>query len=80
MAREKLKVGFPDAAADYKISDGDDFRVTIRAKDFPNSGENGQFRVYAVYGDITKPARLQKAIENLLIERGIQRREIVINL
>lgn len=80
MGQAQRKAAFVNSAADYKISDGDDFKVTINAKDFPDAGEHGQFRVYKVYGDITKPERLRKAIENLLIERGIERREIQINL
>lgn len=77
MANTKLKTGFSDSAADYKISDGDDFRVTINAKDFPKAGE---FRVYRVWGDITKPKRLEAAIRNLLIERGVGERTIKVSL
>lgn len=80
MGRAALRQGFSAGTADYNISDGDDFRVQIRAKDFPDAGPNGEFRVYRVDGDITKPARLKAAICNLLISRGVDRRRIVINL
>lgn len=74
-----VRTGFGNGTATYKINDGDDFKVDIRAKDFPNAGPNGEFRVYTVWGDVTKPERLQRAVENLLIERGVERRRIIIN-
>lgn len=70
------KTAFVGSASDYDIVDGD-FRVTINAKDFP---EKDVFRVYRVYGDITKPDRLQAAIGNLLVERGVQSRKIEVSL
>lgn len=77
MARAQRKAAFVESAADYKISDGDDFRVTINAKDFP---QQGHFRVYRVYGDITQPERLHRAINNLLTERGVGNRRITVAL
>jgi hypothetical protein len=71
---------FPDAAADYRISDGEDFTVTVNAKDFPKAGPDGEFRVYRVYGDVTKPRRLEAALGNLLASRGVQRRAIRVSL
>lgn len=68
---------FPDAAADYQVADGEDFRVRINAKDFPARGE---FRVYRVWGDVTKPARLKAAIGNLLAERGVAERRVRVSL
>lgn len=71
------KAAFVDSAADYKISDGDDFRVTINAKDFP---ARQVFRVYRVFGDITQPERLHRAINNLLTERGVGNRRIKVSI
>lgn len=78
MGRAALKEGFSAGTSDYKVQ-ADDYIATIRAKDFPNAGEHGEFRVYAIYGDITRPDDLQTAIGNLLTERGIQKRTIIIN-
>lgn len=77
MPRAQRKAEFVESVADYKISDGDDFRVTINAKDFP---ARGVFRVYRVYGDITQPRRLHQAINNLLTERGVGNRRIQVSL
>ena len=77
MPRTARKAAFVESAADYKISDGNDFRVTINAKDFP---ERRVFRVYRVYGDITQPNRLHQAINNLLTERGVGNRRIEVSL
>lgn len=72
--------GFSDSTQIYRIDDGPDFRAEIRAKDFPSRGPNGTFRVYAVYGDVTKPDRLTSAIGRLLVSRGITRRRIEVSL
>lgn len=78
MARKNARKGaFISSAADYRIADGDDFRATISAKDFP---ERGEFRVYRVYGDINRPERLKAAICNLLAERGIDKRRVLLSL
>jgi hypothetical protein len=74
------KTALPDCVSTFECRDGDDFKVDIRAKDFPNAGENGEFRVYNVYGDVTKPQRLMKAIGNMLADAGIQNRRVVVNL
>ena len=73
MRKNARTTPFVAGTADYRISDGDDFTVTISAKDFP---ERNEFRVYNVYGDVTKPDRLQAAIGNLLTERGVDSRTI----
>lgn len=81
MARKNARAGaFVESAADYHIGDGEDFRVTINAKDFPARGPHGVFRVYRVFGDITQPERLHSAIGNLLAERGIERRRIEVSI
>lgn len=76
MRKNTRKAAFVNSAADYRINEGD-YRATINAKDFP---EKEEFRVYRVFGDVTKPGLLKAAICNLLIERGVQRRKIVISL
>lgn len=74
------KTAFPRCVADFKITDGAGYRADIRAKDFPEAGENGEFRVYRVEGDVTKPAALKAAIFQLLEKHGVQRRRVIINL
>lgn len=62
--------------SNVRISDGD-FIAAIDAKDFPACGE---FRVYRVMGDVTRPHRLKAAISNMLAERGIGERKVVVAL
>ncbi len=67
------------ANAFHQITHGD-YRAEIRAKDFPNAGDAGEFRVYAVHGDITRQDDLKAAVCNLLSDHGIGRRRIIINV
>lgn len=77
--KNKRRAAFIESAANYKIKDGD-YVADINAKDFPDRGPHGVFRVYRVYGDITRTDRLKAAIGNLLTERGIDRRRIEITI
>lgn len=60
----------------HRIED-EDFVATISAKDFP---ERGEFRVYRVCGDVTRPNHLKAAIRNLLAGHGIGERRVQIAL
>lgn len=59
--------------------DHDGYVGQIRAKDWPKAGPNGEFRVYAIHGDVTRPEALKEAIFQLLRDHGIGRRRVVIN-
>ena len=74
------KTTFPQAVTEYRVSDGAGYIATVRAKDFPDAGDHGEFRVYTVFGDVTKPQALETALHNLMTDHGVERRKIIINL
>ena len=71
---KRTKRPFPAGLHDYAIRHGD-YSATIRASD------NGtKFKVYAVYGDITRLDDLKAAIISLLASRNAGERQITVTL
>lgn len=79
MAKRKnaRATAFPQCVANFRIDDRAGYVADIRAKDFP---KRGVFRVYRIEGDVTKPEALQTALQNLMMDHGVEKRRIEIIL
>lgn len=68
----------PKSRRSFDIDDGNGYRAKILAKDFPNFGDHGEFRVYRIYGDINNQRAFQNAIFRFLASYDVERRKVVL--